>query len=69
MLSHYNTDHRSPRTLWEIYVSITRQIDHCIAMGRSYDGLELARVQAEQDYWDAIERKQAEMEHNNEYFK
>ena len=68
-MKYLDPRHSSPRRLWEIYVSITRQIDHCIAMGRSYDGLELARVQAEQDYWDATERKQAEMKHNNEYFK
>lgn len=51
----YNPDHRSPRTLWAIYVGITRQIDHCIATGRDYDALERARVQAERDYWDAVE--------------
>ena len=53
----YNPDARCPRTLWSIYVGITRRIDHCIAMGRDYDALERARVQAERDYWDAVESR------------
>ena len=43
------------RKLWLIYKEITSQIDHCIAIGRNYDGLEIAANQALKDYWDAIE--------------
>lgn len=51
----YNPDHRSPRTLWAIYIGISRQIDHCIAMGRNHDALDRALERAHNDYWDAVE--------------
>jgi len=51
----YNPDPNCPHTLWAIYVGITQRIGHCKAIGRDTKALERARVQAERNYWDAVE--------------